>query len=204
MTHGVHDIFRHSQVTKHFPRDQRLRLETPGWRELDFEGNVMREQEVEHQREWILSAPQVVREREYPFSEYLIVDSANSVDVSLPVLAKVSALVEALPLDGRYKLVHQLWSHFTLIAGQLNVDVSWYRDEVLVSGFLLPYHTWSSRLFIVVLFLVNHSQWHVPPHFEQFVHLGKVAWLLLHRVCGAGRTHLVVHSCWDNSQIRRD
>ena len=139
MTHGVHEILRHYQGTKHFPRDQRFRLETPGWRVLNFEGNVMREEEVERQRERILRPPQVVRDREYPFSEDLIVDSSISVDVSLPVLDKVSALVEALRLGGSYELFHQLWSQFTLIAGQENVDVTWSRNEELVSGFLLPY-----------------------------------------------------------------
>ena len=69
----------------------------------------MREEEVERQRERILRAPQVVRDRDYPFSEDLIVDSAGSVDVSLPVLVKISALVEALCLGGNYELVHQLW-----------------------------------------------------------------------------------------------
>ena len=189
MTHGVHDIPHHFQGTKHFPRDQRLRLETLGWCVLDFEGNVLQEEVVEPQRERILSAPQVVKDREYPFS-----DSSGSVDVSLPVLAKVSALVEVLRLGGSYELVHQLWSQFTLIAGQLNVDVTWSRDEVLVSGFLLPYCTYTSRLYIVVLLLVNHTQWHVPPHFEQGVHLGKGTWLLRKKVCGAGRAYLDVHS----------
>ena len=87
ITHGVHEILRHFQWTKHFPRDQRLRLETPGGRVLDFEGNVLRE-EVERQRERIVRAPQVVRNRDYPFSEDLIVESSGSVDVSLPVLAR--------------------------------------------------------------------------------------------------------------------
>ena len=79
--------------------------------------------------------------REYPLSEDLIVDSSGSVDVSLPVLAKVSALVEALRLGGSYELVHQLWSQFIRIAGQVNVDVTWSRDEVLASGFFLPFCT---------------------------------------------------------------
>ena len=100
LTHGMHEILRRYQGTKHFPRDQRLRLETPGWRVLDFEGNVMREEEVSRQREPILRGPQVVREREYPFAEDLIVDSSGTVDASLPVLAKVSSLVEALGLGG--------------------------------------------------------------------------------------------------------
>ena len=110
--------------TNHFPRDRRLPLETLSWRVLDFEGNVMRKEEIQRQRERIFRASQVVRDREYPFSEDVIVDSAGSVDVSLPVLAKYSALVEALRLGGNYELVHQLWSQFTLIAWQVNVDVT--------------------------------------------------------------------------------
>ena len=97
----MHEILRHYQGTKHFPRDQRLRLQTPGWRVLDFEGNVMRDEEVARQRERILRGPQqVLRDREYPFAEDLIVDSSGTVDASLPVLAKVSSLVEVLHLGG--------------------------------------------------------------------------------------------------------
>ena len=135
----------------------------------------------------------MVRDREYPFSEDLIVDSSGSVDVSVPVLAKVSALVEEVRLGGSYELVHQLWSQFALIAGQVYVDVTWSRDEVLVNAFLLRYCTYSSPLYIVVFLLVNYPQWHVPPHFEQGVNLGKGTWLLRNRVCGAGRAHLGVH-----------
>ena len=91
-------------------------------------------------------------------------------------------------------MVHQLGCQFTLIAGQVNVDVTWSRDEVLVSGFFLPYYTCSSRLFIVVLLLVNHLQWHETPLFEKGVHLGKGEWLLRHRICGVGRAHVGVHS----------
>ena len=100
--------WRHYLGTKHFPRDQRLRLETPGWRVLDFEGNVMRDEEVARQRDRILRGPQVVRDREYPSAEDLIVDSSGTVDASLPVLAKVSSLVEVLRLGGggSYELVH--------------------------------------------------------------------------------------------------
>ena len=125
MTLGVHEILCHYQGTKHFPRDQHFRLKTPGWRVLDFEGNPMREEEVDRQREWILRAPHVVRDREYPFSEDLIVESSGSVDVSVSVLAEVSDLVETLRLGGSSELVHQLWSQFNLIAEKLNVDVTW-------------------------------------------------------------------------------
>ena len=62
LTHGMHEILRHYQGTKRFPRDQRLHLETPGWRVLDFEGNVMRDEEVARQRDRILRGPHVVRD----------------------------------------------------------------------------------------------------------------------------------------------
>ena len=80
-----------------------------------------------------MRAPQVVKDREYPFSEDLIVDGSGAVDVSLLVLAKVSALIGALSLGGSYELVHQLQSLSSPVAGQTNVDVTWSPDEVLVS-----------------------------------------------------------------------
>ena len=39
--------------------------------------------------------------------------------------------------------MHQLWSQFTLVASHVNVDVTWLRDEILVSDFL--YHSVSSH-----------------------------------------------------------
>ena len=60
----------------------------------------MRDEEVARQRDRILRGPQVVRDREYPLAEDLIADSSGTVDVSLPVLAKVSSLVEILRLGG--------------------------------------------------------------------------------------------------------
>ena len=65
LTHGPHEILRHYQGVKHFARDQRLRLETPGWMVLDFEGNPLSESELERRREHILRGPLVVRDREY-------------------------------------------------------------------------------------------------------------------------------------------
>ena len=89
MTHGMHEILRLYQGTKNFPRGQLLRLETPGWRVLEFEGKTMRRENVERQRELILRAPQVVSDREFSFSEDLFLDSSCSVDVIFPAVAKV-------------------------------------------------------------------------------------------------------------------
>ena len=92
--------------------------------------------EVKRQRERIKNAPLFARNREYPFSEDVIVDETGAVD-NLGVMAKVSSLIEVLRLGGSYELVYQLWAQFTLFAVRVNVDVTWSRDEVLVSSYTL-------------------------------------------------------------------
>ena len=136
-THCQHEILQRFQGSKHFPRDQRLRLETPRWEVLDYKGNTMSPAEVERQRERIMWAPLVVRDREYPFSEVVIVDETDAVDLNLGVMAKVSSLIEVLRLGGSYELVYKLWAQFTSSAVRVNVDVTWSRDEVLVSSYIL-------------------------------------------------------------------
>ena len=133
LTHGHHKILRHFQGSKHFQRDQRLKLKTPGWEVLDYEGNAMSPAEVERQRERIMRAPLVVRDREYPFSDDVIVDKTGAVNPNLGVMAEVSSLIEVLRLGGSY----QLWAQFTLSVVPVNVDVTWSRDEVLVIGYTL-------------------------------------------------------------------
>ena len=81
------------------------------------------------------------KDRKYPISQDLIVGSSGAVDVSLSVLVKVPALVKTLRSAGSYVFVHQLCSQFTLIAGQVNVDVTWSRHELLVSVFSVPFFT---------------------------------------------------------------
>ena len=133
LTHGHHEILRNFQGSKHFPPDQRLMSETPVWEVLDYDRNAMSSAEVERQRERIMRNPLVVRNREDPFSEDVIVDETGAVDPNLGITAKVSSLIEVLRLGGSYKLLYQLWAQFTLSAVRVNVDVTWSRDEVLVS-----------------------------------------------------------------------
>ena len=109
LTHGHQEIWWHFQGSKHFPRDQRLRLETPGWEVLDYEGNSMSPAEVERQREKIMGSPLVVRDREYPFSQ----DVIAAVDPNLGLMAKVPSLIEVLRLGGSYELVYRLWAQFS-------------------------------------------------------------------------------------------
>ena len=101
-------------------------------------------------------APLVVRDREYPFREDLIPDASGDVDAQLPLLAKVSCLIDALQVGGSYALVEKLWERFVLTASQINVTVAWSRDEVLVSSVVPPDYIWTNwfyfRVFILVLF----------------------------------------------------
>ena len=138
LTHGGYEIIRHFQGHRHFARDQRLRLETPGWRVLDFDGNPLPEDELERQREKIMLAPLVVRDREYLFREDLIPDTSGNVDPQLSMLEKVSCLIDALQLGGSYELVEKLRERFVLIASRINVTNALSRDEVLLSSVLSP------------------------------------------------------------------
>ena len=146
LTHGPHEILRHFQEVKRFNRDQQMRLETPGSRVLDFEGNPLNESELERQKEHILRDPVVVRDREYPFAEGLIRDECGAPDATLPVVAKISSIIEVLRLGGPYEVVNQLWSQFTMIASRVNIDVAWSRDEVLVGIVLFLVATYTCSL----------------------------------------------------------
>ena len=120
LSHGPHEVLRHFQSVKLFARDQRLRLETPAWRVLDFEGNPLSESELERRRELILPGLLVFLDREYSFVEDLSVDDSGAPDAMLPLLANVSSQIEVLQLGGPYELLHQLWSQFTLTAIRVN------------------------------------------------------------------------------------
>ena len=98
LTQGHHEVLGPFQGSRHFARDQRLRLETPGWRVLDFHGNPLSKDELERQRETIRTGPFVVRDRDHPTAEVLITDKAGVVDPHLPVLTKVSCLVDVLKM----------------------------------------------------------------------------------------------------------
>ena len=120
LTHGHHEVLRHFQGRRHFAHDQRMRLVTPWWRVLDFQGIPLSEDELERQREKIQKGTLVVRDREHPFAEDLITDEAGVVDPQLPVLAKVSCLMNAMKMGGSYGLVEKLWAQFVLTAGPVN------------------------------------------------------------------------------------
>ena len=138
LTHGHYEFSRHFQGCRLFPRDQRLRLETPGWWALDFHGKPLTEDDLEQQQVKIRKDPLVVRDREHPFTEDLIVDEAEVIDPNLPLLTKVTSLVQVLQSGGSYALIAKLWPQFIVLAGNINVEVARNRDEVLVSSVWYP------------------------------------------------------------------
>ena len=172
LTHGHYEVLRHFQGRSHFAREQRLRLETPGWCVLDFQGNPLSEDELERQREKIQKGPLVVRDREHPFAEDLITDEAGVIDPQLPVLKKVSCLVDAMKMGCSYGLIERLWAQFVLTAGPMNREVAWTRDEVLVGSVDFRNPFVSCLIHIVVLLLVYHYYWNAAPNSVASVWLG--------------------------------
>ena len=165
LTHEHHDeVLRHFQGSRHFARDKRLRLKTPGRRVLDFHGNPLIEDELERQREKRKKGLLLVCDHEHPFVENLITDEAGVVDPQLPVLTKVSCLVDAVRMGGSYKLIEKPWAQFVLYAGPVSTEVAWTRDEVLVSSVNFWSHFVSFPIHIVVLFLVNHRYYNAAPN----------------------------------------
>ena len=120
LTHGHKEVLRHFQGSKNFPRDQLLRFGTPGWEVLDYEGNAMGSAEVDRQREKIQKAHFVVRNREYLFSEDVLVNETGAGDPNLGIMAKVSSLIEVLRRGEFYELVYSLWAQFTQSAVRVN------------------------------------------------------------------------------------
>ena len=95
---GSYEILRHYQGSRHYPRDRRMRLETPGQRVLDFFGKPLDEAELVAVRDDILKTPCISWARSSPFHEDLMPDASGRVDSKLPILAKVSALIDAMKL----------------------------------------------------------------------------------------------------------
>ena len=157
LTHGHHELLRHFRGSRHFARDKRLRLETPGWRVLDFHANPLSEDEWKRRMGKIKKGPLVVRDREHPIAEDLITDEAGFVDPQLPVLTKVSCLVHVLRMGGSYELIEKLWAQFVLTAGPVNTEVARRRDEVLLGSVNFRNHLVSFPMYIVVLLFSQSS-----------------------------------------------
>ena len=121
-----------------FTRDQRLRLETPGWRVQNFQSKHYSEDKREQQTDKNQKGLLVIRDREDPFTEDLIVDEARVSDPNLPLLTEVTSLVWVVQSGGSHALVEKLWSQFLLTAGNNILENTWNRDGVFVSSVEFP------------------------------------------------------------------
>ena len=131
LTHGHFEVLRHYQGC-HFLRDQRLCLEIPGLRVLDFDV------ELEQRKDKIRTGALVVWDREHPFTEDLIVEEAGATDPNLPLLTKVTSLLRLSQSGSKYAFVEKVWFRLVLTAANINVEVTWNRDELLVSSVSSP------------------------------------------------------------------
>ena len=145
-----------------------------------FEGNPLSENELKRQRKRIYRGPLVIRDREYPFAEDLTVDDTGTLDATLPVLAKVSLLIEMLRLGGTYELVYQVWPLFTLTASRMNIDVTWSRDEVLVGNLMFHESVYPCSLAYWCCVLVDHFERDVPSNPFSCVRVGESARTMQH------------------------
>ena len=203
LTHGHHEVLRHFQGRRHFARDQRLRFETPGWRVLDFQGNPLTEDELERQRESIEKGPLVVRDREHPFAEDLISEQAGVIDPQLPILTKVSCLVDGLKMGGSYGLIEKLWAQFVLTTGPVKREVAWTRDEVLVGSVDFRNPFVSCLIHIVVLLLVNYHHRNAASNLVASGWVGKGSSFLWPGVRGAWRDSVGFIRTWQKGTFRR-
>ena len=128
-------------------------------------GNLLSCDDLERQRQCILRAPLVVRDREYLSAADVIVDDSGTPDATLPILAHVSSLIEALRLGCRYELVYQLLLQLSLTASGVKVDVTWSRDEMLVCNFRVPcVYVYVFIVLLVLCFTRYCIEWDLLPH----------------------------------------
>ena len=80
----------------------------------------------------------LVKDRKNPFSEDVIVNETGAMDTNLGTMAKVSSFFVIPSRIGSYELVYQLSVQLTLSAVQVNVDVTWSRNQVLLSNSTCP------------------------------------------------------------------
>ena len=123
--------------------------------------------------------------------------------LSLPVLTKVSCLVDALKMGGSYGLIEKLWVQFVLTAGLVNREVSWTRDEVLVGSVDFRNPFVSFLIHIVVLLLVYYHHRNAAPNLSRVV-----GWAKAHHFYGLeveerGESLCAFVRTWEKGSFRR-
>ena len=162
LTHGHHEMLRYFHGSRHFARDQRLRLETTGWPVLDFHGSALSEDELKRQRRKLRKVPfrcvtvSIHLRRTWSLMGLVLLTRSCQ-------FSQMFCLVDALRMGGSYEPVEKLWAQFALTAGPVNTEVSWTSDEILVGSVNFRNHFVSFPFYIAVLLLGNHLNWNATP-----------------------------------------
>ena len=107
LTHYHSETLPHFQGARHSPRDQRLRLDTYGWRVLEYQGKPLTEDKLEQQWDKIRKGPLVAGDRA---AEQLITDEAGVTDPNLYMMTKVTSLVQVLQVRANSAPFAKFWS----------------------------------------------------------------------------------------------
>ena len=184
LTHGPHEVLRHFQGVKHFARDQRLRLETPGWRVLDFEGNPLSESG--------LDAPKAIHSsRSSSYSRSVVSfcwgsdcgwfwgPGCHVISPCQGVVTGWSVAIGRILRDGSP----------TVVAIFITSQSSEHRRNMVSGrcvGWYFPFNvsTYPCSLVYWWCVLVDHFERDVSPHPFPRVWLGKGAWALQHWIWG--------------------
>ena len=120
LAHGHNEVLRQFKGSRLFARDQRLR----SWVAL------ARFSRKSFEREWAGVTERkdqegpLVRDCEHAFAEDLITNGAGVVYPQLPVVTKVSCLVDALKMGGSGAFAEKLWAQLVLTTGRVNTEVA--------------------------------------------------------------------------------
>ena len=110
-------------------------------------------------------------------------DDAGVADPQLPILVKVSSLLEVMRLGWSYERLENLWAHSSLTAHWVNIEVCYSSNEILVSIRILSvsytYGVPESYVFFHisitdVLFAVNFAEENVPKDLDTGCSVGEV------------------------------
>ena len=88
LNHGHPEVLRIFKGARHFLRDQRLRLQTLGWRILDYQIKSLTEDELDQEKHKIRKCLSIILDHEHPFKASLIVDDGGVTKPNLLLLTK--------------------------------------------------------------------------------------------------------------------
>ena len=132
-------------------------------------------------------------------------NASGYIDPQLPMLNKVSSLVDVLHHSGSFDLVEWLWEQLVLTASRVNITVAWSQDEALVGSVLSP-DFWVKCLITSqshCFFSVHQSQLKVSAKSNPCCWLGDGTKSVRDRKGRLERLHLGLRENVENGRVHR-